>query len=138
MLDFAAINWLAVVVAFLANFIAGAIWFGPKTFFPVWWKAMGKKPEEQPGTSNMAVVFGSTAVAAFVATVVMSLLVHATGAHSAGSGALLGLAAGVGLAAAPSLSHRLFGGHGFKVWFIEVGSDILNLVIVGAILGGMH
>lgn len=137
-MDFSTINWVGVVVAFVANFIAGAVWFGPKTFFPVWWKAMGKSPEEQPGNNSMGVVFGSTAVAAFVTTVVMALLVGATNTDSAASGAVLGLTVGVGFSAAQSLSHRLFGGHGFKVWAIEVGSDVLNVVIVGAILGAFH
>ncbi len=135
---FVSVNWLGVLLAFLAGFVASFIWFGPKTFYTLWWKAMGKNPAEQPGSSNMGVVFGLTAAGTFASALVMEVLVDAT--HTAGlaDGAILGLVVGIGIAAAASLGHRLFAGHGLKVWAIEVGSDILNLVLMGAILGAMH
>jgi len=136
----AELNWLAILVATLAAFAAGAIWFGPKTFFPLWWKLMGKGPDTQPGSSgNMAVVFVSTFVAAFVEATAVASVIHFVAATDAGfgtlQGGLTGLLLGIGLAAASSLSHRLFAGHGFRVWLIEVGSDVLNLTIMGLILG---
>jgi hypothetical protein len=136
----AQLNWLAIVVATLAAFIAGAIWFGPKTFFPVWWKLMGKDPAENPGSAtSMAVVFGSTAVAAFVQAVAVASVIFFVAADQPDFGALqgglVGLLLGIGLAAASSLSHRLFAGNGFRVWIIEVTSDVVNLTIMGLILG---
>lgn len=135
------LNWLAIVIAFVVAFIAGAVWFGPKTFFPIWWKAMGRTPEEQPGTDNMLLIFGSTALAAFIQTVTVASVIYFVGMSGTEinglSGAVIGFLLGVGIAAASSLSHRLFGGHGFKVWIIEVGSDVLNLTLVGLIIGLM-
>ena len=142
-MSLAAIHWPAVLVATFAAFVTGAICFGPKTFFPIWWKAMGRSPDEKPGTGlHMGVVFGSTFAGQFAQAVTLSLLVQTarqaagTEAFGAGDGALTGLLAGAGIAAASSLSHRLFAGHGFKVWALEVGGDVLGLVIMGAILGG--
>ena len=43
-MDFGSINWLAVLLATIVSFVSGFIWFGPKTFYPVWWKALGKSP----------------------------------------------------------------------------------------------
>jgi hypothetical protein len=135
----AELNWLAVLVATLAAFVAGAVWFGPKTFFPLWWKLMGKGPGEEPGTGNMVVLFGSTFVAALVEATAVASVIHFVAATDASfgslQGGLTGLLLGIGLAAASSLSHRLFAGHGFRVWLIEVGSDVLNLTIMGLILG---
>jgi hypothetical protein len=51
-------NFLAVLLATVAGFAIGGIWFGPKTFFPIWWKLMGKPSEENPGTESMGMVFG--------------------------------------------------------------------------------
>ncbi|MEY4323473.1 MAG: hypothetical protein RL410_1254 [Actinomycetota bacterium] len=137
-MDFSTVNWLGVLIAFLAGFVASFIWFGPKTFYPMWWKAMGKTPGEQPGSSNMGVVFGLTAAAIFASALVMELLIDATHTTGAGAGATLGLIVGIGIAAAASLGHRLFAAQGLKVWAIEVGSDVLNLVLMGVILGAMH
>jgi len=136
----ANLNWLAIVVATLAAFIAGAIWFGPKTFYPVWWKLMGKEVNTEPGSgTNMAVVFGATALGAFVEAVAVASVIHFVAAGQSDFGALqgglVGLLLGVGLAAASSLSHRLFAGSGFRVWLIEVGSDVINLTIMGLIIG---
>jgi len=139
-MNLAELNWLAIIVATLAAFVAGAIWFGPKTFFPVWWKLMGKTPGEDPGANaNMPVVFGSTFVGALVQAFTLAVVIHFVAAGDASFGAvaggLTGLLVGIGLGAASSLSHRLFAGVGFRVWLIEVGSDVLNLTIMGVILG---
>ena len=48
---------------------------------------------------------------------------------------MIGLALGVVFTAAGSLSHRLFGQQGFRVWLIEVGSDVLNYTLVGLVIG---
>ena len=136
---FTQLNWLAIFVAFVAAFIAGAIWFGPKTFFPMWWRAMGKDPANMEVTGNMGVIFGSTAVAAFVEAVAVASVIHFVALSNPNFGALdgglVGLLLGVGLAAASSLSHRLFAGQNFKVWAIEVSSDVVNLTIMGLIIG---
>jgi hypothetical protein len=139
-MDLSKLNYLAILVAALAAFVAGAIWFGPKTFFPVWWKAMGKTEDQQPGDNmvNMGVVFGLTALGQLVMSttvaIVLELTEMAQGSISIADGALVGLILGIGLAAASSLSHRLFAGQGLKVWIIEVASDVLNITILGIIL----
>lgn len=138
-MDALSLNWLAIVVAFVVVFIAGALWFSPKAFFPVWWKALGKTPDEMDGEPNMAVIFGSTAVAAFVQVlgiaVAIGIVSIAFGPVGPLGGMLVGLVLGVVFTAAGSLSHRLFGLQGFRVWAIEVGSDVLNYVLAGLVIG---
>ena len=107
MFTFFGIDFLAVFVATLVANVIGAVWFGPKTFFPIWWKILGKSPDEQPGSSNMAYIFGMTFL-----------------------GGLIGLVIGGGT----SLSHRMFAGQGFKIWALEVGNDVVALAGAGAIL----
>jgi hypothetical protein len=134
------INWLGVVLATLTAFVSGAIWFGPKTFFPVWWRAMGRTDDMQPGSGNMAVVFGSTFVGQFVQALVMALVIGKLGESgdvTVWCGLKTGLVLGLGLAAAPALSHRLFAGHGFKVWLIEVSNDVINLALMGAVIAAV-
>lgn len=133
------INWLAFALGTLAIFMIQAIWFGPKTFYPVWWKAMGKaptKPEDQDNSvKGMVRLFGSSFAAALAQTAVLYVVIFGSGLPVIG-GALAGFGLGV-VAAAASLPHRLFGQQGFKVWIIEVGADVLGLVAAGAILASM-
>ena len=132
------LNYLALFVASIASFAVGAIWFGPKTFFPVWWKLMGRKPEEAAGSGNVGLMFGLTFVgqlaAGFAAALVLKLEELAGFTVNAGTGLQVGLLLGVFVAAAASLSHRLFAGQGYRVWLIEVGSDISSIVVMALIL----
>ncbi len=136
-MDFGAINFAGVLVAFLVNFVIGFIWFGPKTFFPVWWKAIGKTGDPGEG-ANMGIVFGSTAIAGLISAtglaLIFNLLSRANGDVSLISGLTAGLIVGVFVMAAPALSHRLFAGNGFKVWLLEIGSDVLGFVGMGIVL----
>jgi Protein of unknown function (DUF1761) len=133
------LNWLAIVVGFVVFFIVGAIWFGPKTFYPVWIKAMGAKPDEPLGTHGPAFVFGFTALGALVQVVALASVIHfvslASDPVGGAGGALVGLLLGIGIAAASSLSHRLFSGQGITVWIIEVGGDIASFTLAGLAIG---
>jgi hypothetical protein len=136
---FDSINLPAVLVAWLLTFTSGFIWFGPKTFYPIWWKLMGKTPKDVPGGgTNMGITFGSVILGQLIAVVTlalfMSVLVDAGRVTSALDGALIGLLLGFGIAGATSVGHRMFAGHGALVWIIESGNDIINLGIAGAIL----
>lgn len=136
------LNLLAVLFAGLAGIAIGAIWFGPKTFFPMWWAAMGRKPgDEAAGASGPAVAFGLTFLAAFVQAFSLALILGmakvALPNLSAWDGLVIGALAGFGFAAASSLSHKLFGGISLKAWVLEVGQDIVSLSVMGLIIGAM-
>lgn len=141
-MDFSSINFVGVLVAFLVNFLVGAIWFGPKTFFPMWWKAMGKEGTDPGDGTNMVQIFASTAVASFVAAIGMELifdLINRTGLEvEPGLGFMTGLTVGLFTVAAPALSHRLFSGNGFKVWLIESGGDITAFAAMGFALSWFY
>lgn len=133
------LNYIGVLVAFVVSFISGGIWFGPKTFYPIWMKAKGVRSGELTHEQNKpAVLFGGTIIGVLIQTFTLALIV--TSLQSGNSdfsivdGALVGAALGVGIAAFASLSHRLFGGENFKVWIIETANDALNLTIAGAII----
>ena len=78
-MDLGSINWLAVLLATLVSFVSGFIWFGPKTFYPIWWKALGKSPNTEPGSQqSMAVVFGSITIALFFSGFIVTLLLFSS------------------------------------------------------------
>jgi len=137
----AELNWIAIAIAFVLFFVVGAIWFGPKTFYPAWLRLMGLEPKEGEGLGHhgMAFVFGLTALGALVQVVALASIIHfvdaATGPVGPLGGALAGLLVGIGSTAAGSLSHRLFSGQGIRVWLIEVGGDIVSLTLAGLVIG---
>ena len=141
-MDFSSINWLAVVACVLASMIIGSVWFGPKTFFPVWWKAIGKSEKEVSSNTNMGMVWGLIVLASFVQAVFMSLMVHAMGSMTAGgatlgSGAMAGFFLWLGFVAPSSLTNKLFANR-LKAWVLEAGNHLVTFVVMGAIVGAWH
>jgi hypothetical protein len=137
------VNLLAVLLAVVVAFVANFVWFGPKTFYPVWARALGKDPSQPAAAEQglgMGAVFGLTIVGSLVMALTLCWVLQAAMAvydktdASLGFGAVTGAALGIGIAAAASLGHRLFAGQGLKVWAIEVGGDILGLTLMGLVL----
>ena len=138
-MTFQNLNFLGVFVAFLVSFISGAIWFGPKTFYPIWMKARGIQSGQLTSQQNKPVLlFGGTIIGVLTQTLTLALVINSL--QQAGrdigitDGAGIGFALGVGIAMFASLSHRLFGGESIKVWLIETTNDAINLTIAGAII----
>jgi hypothetical protein len=138
-MTFTGLNIVGVIVAFGFSFVSGAIWFGPKTFYPIWMKARGIQSGQLNSNQNKPVLlFGGTILGVLVQTltlaVVINSLQHAGAEIGVSEGAGIGFALGVGVAMFASLSHRLFGGETLKVWLIETANDALNLTVAGAII----
>jgi hypothetical protein len=138
-MTFTGLNLTGVVIAFFVSFVSGAIWFGPKTFYPVWMRARGNASGQLASAQNKpALLFGGTIIGVLIQTFTVALVVTSLGNNSAdfgiADGALVGFALGVGIAMFASLSHRLFGGENLKVWIIETTNDAMNLTIAGAII----
>ena len=140
-MDFSSINWLAVLACVVVSMVSGSIWYNPKTFFPTWWKGIGKTDKDVPGMgSNMGMTWGLTVLSSVVQAIFMSLTVTALGkgmpgGATVGSGALTGFLLWLGFIAPTYLVNKLFAGHSLKIWAIEVGNHLVNFVIFGAIMG---
>jgi len=135
-MTFTGLNIVGVIVAFGFSFVSGAIWFGPKTFYPIWMKERGIASGQLNSNQNKPVLlFGGTIIGVLIQTLVLGLIINSLGDDvSVSTGAVVGLALGVGIAAFASLSHRLFGGENLKVWLIETANDAINLTVAGAII----
>ena len=129
------VNVIGIIAGTAVSFVSGFLWFGPATFFPTWWRLMGKGPKDVPGGGiNMGVAFGSVLVGQALQVTVLALILSALNITAPLDGALVGLLIGVGIVGGSSLSHRIFAGHGFGVLLLEAGNDIVNLGLAGAIL----
>jgi len=138
-MTFTGLNIVGVIVAFGFSFVSGAIWFGPKTFYPIWMKERGIASGQLNSNQNKpAILFGTTAIAVLIQTLTLGLIItslqHAGTDIGITDGAGIGFALGVGIGMFASVSHRLFGGDSFKVWLIETANDALNLTVAGAII----
>ena len=137
-MTFSGLNFVGVLIAFIVSFVSGGIWFGPKTFYPIWMKAKGNASGQLTTSQNKPVLlFGGTILGILIQTLTLAVIINSLGKNievGVLDGAGIGFALGVGISMFSSLSHRLFGGESLKVWVIETANDALNLTIAGAII----
>jgi hypothetical protein len=142
-MDFGSVNWLAVIVCVVVSMIIGSVWYHPKVFFTMWWKGIGKTGRPGDTGGNQGMMWGLTVLASVVEAVAMAFMVKTVGGLMPGGVTwLTGLSTGfmlwLGFVAPTNLVNKLFAGFGLKVWAIEVGNHLLNLLAFGAILGAWH
>lgn len=90
------INYLAALVAALAYFAIGAVWYSPMLFANSWLRATGREGQQpQPNI----LLFVGTAVAYFIQAIVLAAIARSTDATEAMDGVVLGLFVGVGVVA---------------------------------------
>jgi hypothetical protein len=139
-MNLSSLNWLAVLVCLVLSMVIGSIWFGPKTFFPAWWKAIGKRPDEEPKATPLTWIL--MVLTSFIQIVFLALLISGLAGAMPGqptllSGAATGLLVWLGFTGPANLMNKLFASH-YKAWFIETGQNLLAYVVFGAILGAWH
>jgi len=134
-MHFESINWLAAIVCLVLNIIIGSVWYGPKTFFPVWWKSIGKTENDKPNGKPLTWIL--LVVAGIVQIIFVALTVQLLGIKNAASGALAGFLLWIGFVASTGLVTKLFPGQ-LKAWVIEEGHHLINFLVFGIIFGAWH
>jgi hypothetical protein len=131
------VNWLAVLVAAAATFAIGALWYSPLLFAKPWMRAHGYTTERLEQMRKSA---GRSYAVSFVSYVVMgvvfSILLSLTGASSAVAGAWVGFLVWLGFAFTIGLTRNAFSDEAFAAFAIDVGYQLVYLLVMGSILGG--
>ncbi len=133
--DFGQINWLAVLVAGVATFLLGGLWYSA-LFQKVWIRSQNLSDEQiakMKADMNPAKFFGGMIVAYLVLAVVMAILVQHLRVESVASGALLGLLVWVAVAAVQMTGH-LASNKSVAALLVDAGVELIYLVGMGAIL----
>jgi hypothetical protein len=128
------VNWLAIIIAAIANMIIGFLWYGNFAFGKSWMTLSGRTMGEgqQPGP-----LYALTIVGAIVQAISMSWFAAQTGANSGAAGALLGLFVGLGFIAPAMFADVLFAGRPARLYAITAGYQVFAAVVQGMIIGFM-
>ncbi|ALV41269.1 MULTISPECIES: DUF1761 domain-containing protein [Pseudarthrobacter] len=126
------INWLAVLLAALASFIVGGLWYSV-LFAKVWQREAGVT-DEQLKHGTVRVFVGSFLLAAVMAVVLAAFI----GDGGAGFGALAGLATGAAWVAAALGVNYLFERRSLMLFAINASYNIVTFTAMGAIIGAMQ
>ena len=132
------VNYLAILIAGVAGWIVGAIWYG--VLGKSWLAALGKTKAEigaKQGTPAFYVPFVLALVAALVMAWVLAGLLGHLGAYSVRGGIISGAFCWLGFVVTTITVNNAFAGRKPMLTAIDAGHWLAVLVVMGAIVGGM-
>ena len=139
-MDFSQINYLAVLVAGLASFALGSVWY-TALFGKAWQKMLGIS-EDTLQKGSMALIMLSSLVLMLIMAFGLAILIqgHSGSGSEAStlSGLYHGLIVGFVFVGMSIGINYLYQRRSFKLWLIDAGYQILFLGAQGAILGSWH
>ncbi|MCK7594390.1 DUF1761 domain-containing protein [Pseudomarimonas salicorniae] len=125
------LNLWAVLVAALASFLLGGLWYSPLLFAKAWQREAGLS-DEQLQSANMGMIFGLAFVLCLIASFVFALFLGPRPPLALGLGA--GFAAGLCWVSASFGVNYLFERKSLKLFLINGGYHTLQFTLIGLVL----
>jgi len=134
LLDASLIHPLPVLVAALAGFAVGGLWYGP-LFGAAWQQETGVRAEQMK-SANLPRLYGSVLALNLVGALALTQFIgrSPTWQH----GLLVALAAGLTLVSTSLAVSYLFEFRSLKLWCINAGYQTVIFGVMGTILGAWH
>ena len=130
------VNWLAIIIAAIAAFAIGALWYSPMLFGRHWMAAHGHTPEKVAAMqSSMGKTYAFSFVTYVIMAMVIALLVGLTGATSAAQGIVLAGLAWLGFGFTIGLNTNLYADKPAAAFMIDAGYQFIHVILMGAIIG---
>ncbi|MEO6014212.1 MAG: DUF1761 domain-containing protein [Devosia sp.] len=130
------INLWAILVAALIRMVVGSVWFSPILFVKPWQALTGVTPESmQKGLAKAIVI--DVVLSLVMAFVLFHAVVYA-GALTLWAGAAVGLLNWLGFVVATHLPLWAYENRPFKLIAIGTGSNLVSMVLMGALFGVWH
>jgi hypothetical protein len=131
------LNWLAVIVAAIAFFVLGGIWYAQPVFGRTWQRAGGVEvPEGQrPGPAFYIIPF----IVNLLVTIATAMVAAATGTDTLGEGIVLGVVLGLGYAVALSLFGVFENKPAVGTWLtINAAYQFVGVMLISIIVALWH
>lgn len=129
---FGGMNYLAILVAAIAAFLAGAVYYG--VLGKPWMKAARINPEEAKMSASLMIV-------GFVAELVMAWVLAGVIGHlgegqvTVGNGIISGAFVWLGFMATTLTVNQRYQGFGWNLTIIDAGHWLVVVVLMGGIIG---
>ena len=128
-----SMNWLAVAVTAVAGYALGAVYY--MALGKPWMGAAGLTPEMIEARKNENTLsYGLAALAAVVGAVMLAFIVRAADAKNPTEGLLIGLLVGIAVTAVGQIPNYAFQFRGLKLYLIDAGYPMLQMLAGGMIL----
>jgi Protein of unknown function (DUF1761) len=132
------ISWWAIIVAALLRIAVGSIWFSPIAFVKPWQALTGVTPESMQRGLVRAIVID------FILSLVMSFVLYHAVMYATGmapnlvAGILVGILNWLGFVLATHLPLWAYENRPLKLISIGTGSNLVSMILMGALFGLWH
>ncbi len=114
-MQFNQVNWIAVIIGTVAAMILGWLWYGP-FFGKPWLAAMAKIGRKRENMQMSPIGWPLTILSAFVANLVLDLIILAFGVTSWWMGLIAGAVVWIGVGATSHTNSSIFEGRPWFLW----------------------
>ena len=132
-MNISTLNWSAILIATLSNFLIGGLWYSPLLFGKIWMQE-NKFTEEDLKKSNMGKIFGLTFLFSFVIAFNLAMFLNDSNTTTSW-GAIAGFLAGFGWVAMSQFIIGQFERKSFRYLLIHSGYVTISFIVMGLILG---
>ncbi len=132
-MDISTLNWIAVIVAALSNFLIGGLWYSPVLFGKIWMKE-NNFSEDDLKKGNMLKIFGFTFLFSILMAINLGMFLNDANT-TASWGAIAGFLAGFGWVAMSIFIIGQFERKSTKYMLIHGGYVTISFIVMGLIIG---
>lgn len=131
---FSSINWLAVLVAAIAYFMLGAIWYSKALFAPKWAALVGINMNDPDKGKGMAKMMVGTLLLILVTCIGLALLVNRLDLTVISSALKLALITGICFATTAVSISFIYESRPTALYFIDCGYHLVGHIAAAIIL----
>jgi len=129
-------NQIALVVAAVAMWLLGAVWYSPVLFAKPWIEIIGRKSGEKP--KGLVTGMVGSLIGDWILAFVLAHITGWSGADTFAMGAFVGFIVWLGFVVGPLYPQSVYEGRPFKYFAINSGYWLISLAGVGGLLAVWH
>ncbi len=133
--DLRNVNYIAVTIATFSSYALGFIWYHWPVFGEAWAKSLGITKEDADNTDGLGGAFIMSLIGGVAKSVCMAVLMVATGATGIFGGAFFGAIVALALISTSLAYYNGFARMSPKLTLINAAHGIVELTVIGAIIG---
>ena len=129
-----SIEWVAVIVAVVANMALGFLWYSKIAFLKMWQADTGMTDEKMK-EGSMPKALGGMLIIVLISAISMALLI---GEGDIEDGLAIGAIIGFAIAAALEIPHYMFAQQPMRLAMINGANTAVSITLTGAIIGAFN
>ncbi len=130
-----ALNYLAVLVAGVAYFLLGGLWYSPVLFAKPWMQAQGlTQADAERMQKNAAPAYVTSFIGSLVAAFVMALFIGMTDVTTLQGGLTTGFFIWLGFVATTNAPPYFYEDRSKRVYLMYAGYTLVGFLLMGSIL----